>query len=216
MSSKPDSAEPQRCGLLFVVAAPSGAGKTSLVHALVNSDHDLVISVSYTTRKPRDGEIDGHHYHFTSPEHFQAMVKADQFLEFARVFDHHYGTHESTTRQILESGRDVVLEIDWQGARQVRVSFPDCHSIFILPPSLPELRQRLGNRGQDSAEVIDGRMAKAQAEISHCHEFQHVIVNDDFETALAELQALVRACREGQVPVKADHEELLAQLLGKG
>jgi guanylate kinase len=203
-------------GQLFIVAAPSGAGKTSLVNALVAADPQLVISVSYTTRAPRPGEVEGRHYHFTSTGQFEAMRTNGEFLEHARVYDHLYGTHGDTTREILASGRDVVLEIDWQGARQVRASYPLCHSIFILPPSLQALRARLGQRGQDSAEVIEARMTKARAEISHCDEFQHVIVNDDFQAALQELAMVVENCRRGLPAATPKYQDLLAELLGNG
>jgi guanylate kinase len=204
----------RRQGQLFVVSAPSGAGKTSLVNALLEGDPELVISVSYTTRPPRAGEVDGRHYHFIGKAAFEARREAGEFLESAEVFGNLYGTHGRTTRQILESGRDVILEIDWQGARQVRESFPACHGIFILPPSLEALRARLGHRGQDSAEVIEGRMAKARAEISHCPEFEHVVVNDDFDIALGELREIIAACRVGKPPERPDQAELLAELLG--
>lgn len=200
-------------GRLFVVAAPSGAGKTSLVHALVERDPRLIISVSFTTRSPRPGEKDGVHYHFTSLPAFEAQLARDEFLEHAEVFGNRYGTHRQTTLDLLAAGRDVILEIDWQGARQVRERFPDCDSIFILPPSLDALRSRLGKRGQDSESVIAGRMQKAQAEISHCSEFEHVIVNDDFDEALAELQRCVEACRGGPAFEPKPYEELLAELL---
>lgn len=211
MSNK--KAEP---GQLFVVAAPSGAGKTSLVHALVEQDPKLVISVSYTTRAPRQGERDGLHYHFTDHQSFERMRDAGQFLEHAEVFGQLYGTHRETTRQVQENGRDVILEIDWQGARQVRQSFPSCHSIFILPPSLQALRERLGQRAQDSDEVINARMDKAHAEISHCDEFSFVIVNDDFQLALDQLAAVVEGCRNGTPPDTGSHKDLLAELLGNG
>ena len=210
------SSEAQRLGLLFVVAAPSGAGKTSLVHALVAGDPGLVISVSYTTRPPRPGEIDGQHYHFTSPGRFAAMLAAGEFLEHAQVFGHAYGTHARTTLDLLQGGKDVILEIDWQGARQVRESFPASRSIFILPPSLDALRQRLGARAQDSAEVITGRMDKARAEISHCPEFEFVVVNAVFEQALAQLSGIVSACRDNREIHGERHEELLEQLLRSG
>ena len=201
-------------GALFVVAAPSGAGKTSLVNALVANDDRLRLSVSYTTRPQRPGEIDGEHYHFTTTESFQRRRQADEFLECAEVFGNCYGTHRATTEAMLARGLDLLLEIDWQGARQVRDAFPACHSIFILPPSLGALAERLGNRGQDSAEVIAARMAEAQAEISHCGEFDHVVVNDDFDSALNDLTRLIQACREGTPPPDPTHHALLAELLG--
>lgn len=205
-----------RTGLLFVVAAPSGAGKTSLVNALVARDRNLVISVSYTTRPPRPGEIDGKHYHFTTAAEFEAMQARGEFLEHARVYGHSYGTHARTTRDLLAHGKDLVLEIDWQGARQVRRSHPACRSIFILPPSLDALRQRLGARAQDSTEVIARRMDKARAEISHCPEFEFVVVNAVFEEALAELSEIIAASREGREIQANTHQELLEELLRSG
>jgi guanylate kinase len=200
-------------GLLFIIAAPSGAGKTSLVHALVAQDAGLVISVSYTTRAVRPGEIDGQHYHFVTQGNFDDMLAAGEFLEHARVFGHAYGTRASTTEALLQQGKDVILEIDWQGARQVRESYPACRSIFILPPSLEALGQRLGNRAQDSAEVITSRMHKARGEISHCPEFEFVVVNEVFENALAELVEIVAACREGREMQGNSAEVLLEELL---
>ncbi len=206
-------AEADERGRLFIVAAPSGAGKTSLVNALVADDPRLVISVSYTTRAPRPGETDGVHYHFVTPGNFGRRLERDEFLEHAEVFGHSYGTHRETTESILATGQDVILEIDWQGARQVKASFPACLSIFILPPSVAELRQRLGARAQDSEAVIQRRMGEARAELSHCEEFDVVVVNDDFDTALQDLRAVIAHGRgEGdfeQQPFK----ELLAELL---
>lgn len=203
-------------GQLFVVAAPSGAGKTSLVNALVERDPRLVISVSFTTRPARPGEVDGRHYHFTDAATFARMLQGDEFLEHAEVFGHHYGTHRATTRKLLDRGRDVILEIDWQGARQVRETFPGCHSIFILPPSLDSLRKRLGKRAQDSADIIEERMRQARAEISHCPEFDYVVVNDVFADALAELGQVISACRGGPAFAQRPYRELLAELLGTG
>lgn len=180
-------------GTLFVVSAPSGAGKTSLVRALLDGHPQLRLSVSYTTRSPREGEIDGVHYHFVDQEEFDRMVSENAFVESARVFDHAYGTARETLRQALEDGQDLLLEIDWQGARQVRAHFPDAVSIFILPPSLKELEERLRKRGQDSDETIASRMAQARSELSHYGEYDYLVVNDRFEAALAELRALVCA-----------------------
>ena len=199
-------------GQLFVVAAPSGAGKTSLVNALVADDPRLVISVSYTTRAPRPGETDGVHYHFTTPERFTRRREAGEFLESAEVFGHWYGTHGQTTEAILAEGRDVILEIDWQGARQVRDSFPDCRSIFILPPSVETLRTRLGARAQDSEAVIERRMAQARSELSHCDEFEFVVINDDFDVALDELHQVIAHCRGKGSFEQAPYAELLAEL----
>ena len=209
MSSKPER------GNLFIIAAPSGAGKTSLVHALLERDPRLVLSISHTTRPPRPGEINAHHYHFVTQPEFEQMVDAGEFMEHARVFDHYYGTNRKSVAQQLEQGRDVVLEIDWQGARQVRSVFPQCCLIFIIPPSLEILRKRLTARGQDSASVIERRMNDAQTEISHWAEFDQLVVNDDFNTALEELLAIINDHRlDKPHQVNKDYQHL-AQRLGK-
>lgn len=202
-------------GSLFIIAAPSGAGKTSLVNGLLVRDQRLVLSVSHTTRTPRPGEERGKHYHFVSKTEFEQMVKRGDFMEHAQVFDHNYGSNRNSVAEQLQQGRDVVLEIDWQGARQVRSAFPDCCLIFIIPPSLESLRERLTDRGQDSAAVIQRRMQDAQAEISHWAEFDQLVVNDDFDTALEELVAIINDHRM-QTPhqVNKDYQRL-AQQLGK-
>ncbi|MGB5833149.1 MAG: guanylate kinase [Thiohalocapsa sp.] len=183
-------------GTLFVVSAPSGAGKTSLVRALLDEfDPKLQLSVSYTTRAPRAGELDGEHYHFVDASTFDAMVADGAFVEYARVFDNAYGTAEPALRQVLESGDDLVLEIDWQGARQVRERIPEAVSIFIMPPSLSALERRLRGRGQDKDDIIAGRMARARDELSHYPEYDYLIVNDCFETALLQLRSIVVAER---------------------
>lgn len=202
-------------GTLFVVAAPSGAGKTSLVNALVARHPGVVLSVSYTTREPRPGELDGTHYHFVSGSEFERMAEAGEFLEHADVFGSQYGTGRDQVEQALGAGTDVILEIDWQGARQVRAAMPESQGIFILPPSRDALVERLRGRGQDSPEVIEARMAKARAEISHFQEFDFLIVNDDFETALADLEAILRAQRLRQGRQRDRHGDLLRALLGK-
>lgn len=177
-------------GLLFVVSAPSGGGKTSLTRAAVErlnrENHPAAISVSYTTRAPRPGEQDGVHYHFVSPAEFEAMVQRDEFLEHAQVFGRRYGTGRKATDALLAQG-DVILDIDWQGGRQVRARSPESVSIFILPPSREELQRRLRGRAQDSEAMIAQRMAQATEEMSHYAEYQHLIVNSDFEQALDEL-----------------------------
>lgn len=202
-------------GSLIVIAAPSGGGKTSLVNALLQHDSRLVLSISHTTRPPRPGEANGRHYHFIDEAAFKNMLNDGDFIEHARVFDHLYGTHRtSVTSQLLE-GRDVILEIDWQGARQVRAAFPDCCLIFIIPPSLDTLRERLTGRGQDSASVIQRRMKDAQAEISHWDEFDQLVVNDDFDLALEELLAIINDHRQ-QTPHRVNKNyQLLAQQLGR-
>ena len=182
-------------GVLFVVSAPSGAGKTSLLRALIPTDARLRLSVSHTTRGARPGEQDGTHYHFVDRPRFEAMVAADEFLEHARVFDNLYGTAERSVRDVLGANFDVVLEIDWQGARQVRARFAEAVSVFIVPPSVEALRQRLSGRGQDSAEIIDRRMRDARSELSHFGEYDYLVVNDDFDEALADLRAIVGAER---------------------
>lgn len=188
-------------GILFVVSAPSGAGKTSLVEALLENDPALSLSVSYTTRPARPGEIDGSHYHFVDRARFEEMVEAKAFIEYARVFDNAYGTAEATLRETLNQGQDLLLEIDWQGARQVRARFPASVSIFIAPPSLPALEQRLRGRGQDSDDVIRDRMGKAQDELSHWPEYDYLVVNEHFEKALSDLACIVTTER-----LRTDHQ----------
>ena len=210
MSSKQD-----KKGNLFIFAAPSGGGKTSLVSALLKNDDRLKLSVSHTTRPARPGEIDGQHYHFVSTREFEQMVEDGEFLEYARVFDHLYGTSRNAVARQLEQGHDVVLDIDWQGARQIKTVFPECGHIFIIPPSLETLRKRLTARRQDSAEVIERRMRDARSEISHWAEFDYLVVNDIFDTALRELQAIIEDHRERR-PHKANkNNQLLAQELGR-
>ena len=202
-------------GCLFVIAAPSGGGKTSLVNALLEQDSRLALSISHTTRGPRPGEENGRHYHFVSRPEFESMAKDGEFMEYARVFDHHYGSNRSSVAKQLQQGLDVILEIDWQGARQVRAVFPDCCCIFIIPPSLDVLRARLTGRGQDSAAVIQRRMRDAQTEISHWDEFDQLVVNNNFELALEELRSIINDHRK-QRPHKVNKDyQRLAQRLGK-
>ncbi|NNK37200.1 MAG: guanylate kinase [Xanthomonadales bacterium] len=201
---------------LFVVAAPSGGGKTSLVAALLERDDRTRLSVSHTTRAARPGEKDGEHYHFVNEAGFLALAEDGAFLEHARVFDHRYGTGRAAVEKLLAAGFDVILDIDWQGARQIRRSFPGCVTIFIVPPSLEILQQRLARRGQDSEATIRRRMRDARAEISHWDEFDHVVINDDFEEALEDLHAIVR---EGgpRRSIDPDRQRLiLAELLETG
>jgi guanylate kinase len=202
-------------GKLFIIAAPSGGGKTSLVNALLEGDERLVLSISHTTRPARPGEINGKHYHFVSREEFEAMVVNGDFLEHARVFDNLYGTNRNSVAMQLDQGKDVILEIDWQGARQVRAAFPDCLMIFIIPPSLQTLRERLTGRGQDSAAVIQRRMRDARAEISHWAEFDQLVVNDDFDAALEELRIIINDYRDRKPLDVNKHYQRLAQELGK-
>jgi guanylate kinase len=182
-------------GSLYVVVAPSGAGKTSLVAGLLEQERNVKISISYTTRAPRVGEVDGREYHFIDRPTFEKMIAADDFLEYADVYGNYYGTSRRWIESELEGDHDVLLEIDWQGARQVKKLFPHMAGIFILPPSLPELRRRLQQRGKDSPEAIERRMASAREEISHVLEFEYIIVNERFEAALADLVSIVRAAR---------------------
>ena len=188
-------------GTLFIVAAPSGAGKTSLVKALLEREPKIVLSVSHTTRQPRPGEQDAVHYHFVNRGQFEELIKRQAFLEHAEVFGNLYGTSCEAVAAHLAQGRDVLLEIDWQGAQLVRSKLA-CVSIFILPPSREELLRRLRSRGQDSETVIARRTAEAQVEMAHCHEFDFLVVNDDFAHALGDLRAIVacqRLRRDNQV-----------------
>ncbi len=182
-------------GQIFIVAAPSGAGKSSLVAALVASDTGVRLSISHTTRPPRPGETDGREYHFVSHETFRTMQARGEFLESAEVYGNFYGTSSSDIRNSLNQGLDVVLEIDWQGARQVRSLFPDAISVFILPPSLQALRERLLARGKDPLPVIERRLALAQEDLSHENEFDYAIINNEFAEAAKDLAAIVRAAR---------------------
>ena len=182
-------------GDLFVVVAPSGAGKTSLVNRLLEVERDIRLSVSWTTRAPREGEVNGREYHFVSRGAFESMIASGDFLEHANVYGNYYGTSRRWIDSELAGEHDVLLEIDWQGAAQVRKLFPGMVGIFVLPPSIGELRRRLTARGKDSAEVIEKRMASAREEISHVLEFEYIIVNEQFDVAVADLQAVVRAAR---------------------
>lgn len=182
-------------GLLFVIAAPSGAGKTSLIEGLLRDDAQLRLSVSYTTRAPRPGEQDGRDYHFVDETAFLAMLERGEFLECAQVHGNRYGTAHRAVRELLASGSDVVLEIDWQGAQQVRRLLPGCIGIFILPPSVAELERRMRSRAQDSEAVIARRLANAREELSHAPEFEYAIINRDFDEARRDLAAIVRAER---------------------
>lgn len=184
-----------RIGVLYIVSAPSGAGKTSLVKALLKADPAIHLSVSYTTRVPRPGESDGRDYHFVDRERFEAMLAEGEFLEHAEVYGNFYGTAKSSITHELDTGHDVLLEIDWQGAAQVKLHFPDSRSVFILPPSFNALRTRLKGRGQDSDEVIERRLAAAADDVSHADAFDYIIVNDDFDHALADLVAITRSIR---------------------
>lgn len=222
-------ADQSTSGRLFVVSAPSGAGKTSLVAALLARDRNLRVSVSHTTRPRRPGEVDGRHYQFIAADTFTSMVENDEFLEHASVFGNQYGTSRASVDGLLNQGFDVVLEIDWQGAAQVREHWRDgvnrgdepclsgsrldLTSIFILPPSRAALIERLRNRGQDDEQVIARRTSEAAEEISHCHEFDYPVVNDDFDTASDALYEIIDAVRNAHMLTKQDVGGLVRQLL---
>ena len=200
-------------GTLYIVSAPSGAGKTSLVKALLDAQPQVRVSVSHTTRAIRPGEVDGVNYHFVSRESFLERLEHNEFLEHAEVFGNLYGTSQRWLEQTLAEGYDLILEIDWQGAQQVRRLMPQAKSIFILPPSAEALRQRLTHRGQDSEEVIDTRMREAVSEMTHYVEYDYLVINDDFTHALADLQAVFRANRLLQPVQQQRFGALLEQLL---
>jgi guanylate kinase len=182
-------------GTLYIVSAPSGAGKTSLVASLLQELDDVVLSVSHTTRKPRPGEIDGQHYHFVSAENFLDMIEAGELLEHAKVFDNFYGTSRAAVAGQMDAGKDVILEIDWQGARQVRAAIPECQSVFILPPSRAELERRLRGRGQDDEAVIQRRLRDAESDSTHFDEYDYTVVNTDFDQAVRDLASIFRTNR---------------------
>ena len=189
---------------LFTVSAPSGAGKSSLIAALLKADPTIRLSISTTTRQPRPGEVDGREYHFTTVETFRKSIEAGEFLEHALVHDNYYGTSRVKVLELLQAGNDVLLEIDWQGALQIREQFPDMVSLFILPPSIAELENRLNKRGQDSQETIKRRIQGAALEISHASDFDYVIINNDFDLALKQLSAVIESarCRTRQQALK--------------
>lgn len=199
-------------GQVFIVSAPSGAGKTSLVKALLEADAGLCTSVSYTSRPARPGEVDGVHYHFVSQARFEAMIAESAFFECAEVHGDYKGTAKHVIADLLDAGRDVVLEIDWQGAEQVRALIPEAVGIFILPPSRAELERRLTTRGQDDAAVIAQRLANAADEVRHAGEYDYLLVNDDFDEALAALCAIVTAERQRIARQKITHAHLLNEL----
>ena len=201
-------------GILYIISAPSGAGKTSLVKALVDAVPQIRVSVSHTTRAMRPGEVDGVNYHFVSREQFTAMLERGEFLEHAQVFDNLYGTSQRWVEQTLAEGYDLILEIDWQGAQQVRRLMPQARSVFILPPTQQALRQRLTNRGQDSEEIIERRMRDAVSEMSHYVEYDYLVINDDFSTALEDLKSIFRANQLEQSRQQGRHADLLSALLG--
>ena len=200
-------------GLLFVVSAASGTGKTSLVKALLERVNNLHVSVSHTTRGQRPGELDGVHYHFSQKEDFLALVQQGGFIEYAEVFGNYYGTAQTTVKQQLAKGHDVLLEIDWQGAEQVRKLFPESQQIFILPPSQFDWRQRLSNRGTDSVEVIEHRLSCAVEDMQQYLNFDYLIINDDFNKALHDLESVIIANRLRLSQQANRHQELIQQLI---
>ncbi len=200
-------------GTLYIVSAPSGAGKTSLLKAMIKDTTDVRISVSHTTRKQRAGEENGVDYHFVSVDHFKEMIAGESFLEYAEVFGNYYGTSRDWVQQQLNDGTDIILEIDWQGARQIRQLMPESRSVFILPPSKQALEQRLHGRGQDDAEVIARRMAAAKEEMSHYAEYDYVVINDEFDTAKAELKAIFIAERQRMANQRTRNAQLIDNLL---
>jgi guanylate kinase len=202
-----------KSGRMYVVSAPSGAGKTSLVKALMEREPELRFSVSYTTRPPRANEVDGRDYHFITTSQFNEMVARGEFLEHAQVFDNFYGTGRAAVREALNAGRLLLLEIDWQGARQVRASMPAAHSIFILPPTRRTLEERLTARSTDSPEVIRRRLKDAQRDIAHWIEFEYVVINDDFEQAVSDFQAIVHDRGEALRGTRPQVARLAVELL---
>jgi len=206
---------PPASGCLFVLAAPSGGGKTSLVRALLEREPGIRLSVSYTTRAPRPGEQDGIHYHFVDEPAFMALKERGEFLEHAHVHGYWYATSATWLRQEVQHGHDVLLEIDWQGAQQVRRLMPEAVHIFILPPSLASLKERLEKRGQDASDVIVRRLDAAREEMRHCGEFDYVIMNQDFARAVDDLSTIVRAARLTASRQQVRHAALIAQLLNR-
>ncbi|MBV4414336.1 guanylate kinase [Enterobacteriaceae bacterium YMB-R22] len=202
-------------GTLYIVSAPSGAGKSSLIQALLKTQplYDTQVSISHTTRPARPGEVHGEHYYFVDKNEFNAMIAREAFLEYAEVFGNFYGTSREAIEQVLATGVDIFLDIDWQGAQQIRQKMPQARSIFILPPSTAELDRRLRGRGQDSEEVIAKRMRQAVAEMSHYAEYDYLIVNDDFDTALSDLKTVIRAERLRMERQKQRHGGLISKLL---
>jgi len=200
-------------GTLYIIAAPSGAGKTSLVKALLDNTQNIKVSVSYTTRAPRPGEENGVHYNFVEQDVFQNMLQEQVFLEHAQVFDNFYGTSKLWVENELQQGQDIILEIDWQGAQQVRECMQDTVSIFILPPSKSVLQERLEGRGQDSNEIIARRMRDAQSEMQHYDEFDYLVINDNFSIALSDLQAIIQARRLRQTTQAKTYSIQIHQML---
>lgn len=204
-------------GNLFIISAPSGAGKSSLISGLLqkNNDGSMQVSVSHTTRKPRQGERNGEHYHFVAVEEFKDLIQQNAFFEWAEVFGNFYGTSKTMIEKTLANGIDVFLDIDWQGAQQVKRMMPEAIGVFILPPSRDELARRLTGRGQDSQDIIDNRMAQAVSEMSHYQEYDFVIVNDVFERALEDLQTIISSQRLTRTSQAHTHNDMLNDLLAE-
>ncbi|MCX8650452.1 guanylate kinase [Gilliamella sp. B2776] len=204
-------------GTLFIISAPSGAGKSSLIRAYLEQKdhHPAKVSISHTTRNPRPGELHGKHYYFVDHKHFESLIDEQAFVEYAHVFENYYGTSKAEIEKSLSQGINVFLDIDWQGAQQVRKKMPQAKSIFILPPSLKELENRLTKRGQDDATVINKRMQKAQSEISHYNEYDYIIINEDFECSLNALNSIINAASLEQKKQALINQQLLKELLTK-
>ncbi len=204
-----------KTGTLFIIAAPSGAGKTSLIHALVEDIHNIDVSVSYTTRKPRQDEKDGESYFFVDEEKFKQLINKNYFLEYAKVFNHYYGTPRDWVENEMKTGRNFILEIDWQGAKQVKSQLRNSVSIFILPPDYHSLRKRLTDRQGDEQDTIDFRMQAAKEEISHFKEFDFIVINDDFKQALSELKAIITATNLRSCRQAAFYEDFVGQIMAQ-
>ena len=204
-----------KSGTLFIISAPSGAGKTSLVKALIEQTENLDVSISHTTRQPRNDEKNGEAYYFINEDEFKNLINQNRFLEYAKVFDHYYGTSRDWVEQELTSGKNFILEIDWQGARQVSSQLRNCVSIFILPPNYHSLRERLVNRHNDEPETIDFRMNAAKEEISHYKEYDYIIINDTFEQALAEIKAVITATNLGTCRQSTFYDEFVSYIMAQ-
>ena len=205
----------KKSGTLFIIAAPSGAGKTSLVKVLVDEIENLSVSISHTTRKPRHDEKNGEAYYFIDETEFQALVNQDNFLEYARVFDHYYGTSRNWVETELAAGKNIILEIDWQGAQQIRSKLRNSVGIFVLPPDYATLHQRLLDRQNDDTETIERRMQAAREEISHYKEFDYIVINDDFQQAMSEIRAIITATNLGSCRQSAHYDEFVDQIMAQ-